>query len=178
MVASVLSGSVDVTDLDVIVSYIRLNRVDGRKVIFVGNGGSAAIANHAVADFEKNAGVRAVSLTDNPEIITAYGNDQDFTLAFANRLDVITNEEDIVIFISSSANSANLVEAAKVANSKGAFVFGLLGNHGGKLLEHCEAALLIRHDDTQVTEDVNSMFMHLLFREVMDGKPRELYVRP
>lgn len=108
------------------------------KVIILGNGGSAANASHLANDLNKTPldrlGVRALSLTDNLPWITAIGNDFGYEYIFVHQLERLLGQNDLVIAISSSGNSENVLKAVEFANSNGNVTVGILGFGGGKLL--------------------------------------------
>jgi D-sedoheptulose 7-phosphate isomerase len=89
----------------------------GGKVIFVGNGGSAAIASHQAVDYWKNGGVRAIAFND-PALLTCVGNDYGFEQTFAKPIEMFADPDDLVIAISSSGRSANILNAARAARVK------------------------------------------------------------
>lgn len=112
--------------------------LSGKKIIFAGNGGSFADAQHLAAEFAgrfmiERKPLNGVCLGTNSSLITAIGNDYDFESIFARELDAIGHEGDIFIPISSSGNSKNLVRAADMAKHKSISVFCLLGRDGGDL---------------------------------------------
>ena len=111
-------------------------REDGRQILLAGNGGSAAAASHMACDLGKgtvdytNAAFRrfrVVSLSDNAALITAIGNDLSYEDIFVEQLKMVMSAGDVVVFISSSGNSPNLVRAAAYAREHGATTVGLLG---------------------------------------------------
>lgn len=89
----------------------------GKQVFFIGNGGSAAIASHMTADFMKNGGMKTYSLYDN-SVTTCMGNDYGYEFIFSRPLEFLGNEEDLLVAISSSGNSQNIVNAIEVAQKK------------------------------------------------------------
>mgnify|MGYP000865275520 CR=1 FL=1 len=117
------------------------------KVIIFGNGGSAANASHLANDLNKtplnSLGVRALSLTDNVPWITAIGNDFGYEFIFVNQLERLLEINDLVIAISSSGNSENVIKAVEYANSKGNKTIGILGFGGGKLKDKVNLPVLI-----------------------------------
>ena len=95
-------------------------------LFFIGNGGSSAIASHMTADFMKNGGMRTYSLYDNA-VITCMGNDYGYEYAFSKPMEFLVREDDLVVAISSSGNSLNIINAIKTAKRKGAEVITLTG---------------------------------------------------
>lgn len=98
----------------------------GKQVFFIGNGGSAAIASHMTADFMKNGGMKTYSLYDN-SVTTCMGNDYGYEYIFSRPLEFLANEKDVLVAISSSGNSQNIVNAIQVAQKKGCVVVTLSG---------------------------------------------------
>ncbi len=99
---------------------------DGRQVFFIGNGGSAAIASHMTADFMKNGGMKTYSLYDN-SVTTCMGNDYGYEHIFSRPMEFLANPEDLLVAISSSGNSQNIVNAIQVAQKKKMQVITLSG---------------------------------------------------
>ena len=98
----------------------------GKKVFFICNGGSSAIASHMTADFMKNGGMKTYSLYDN-SVTTCMGNDYGYEYIFSRPLEFLANEKDVLVAISSSGNSQNIVNAIQVAQRKGCIVITLSG---------------------------------------------------
>lgn len=101
-------------------------KMNGKQVFFVGNGGSAAIASHMTADFMKNGGMKTYSLYDS-SVTTCMGNDYGYEYIFSRPLEFLANEHDLLVAISSSGNSKNIVNAIKVAKQKGCVVITFSG---------------------------------------------------
>lgn len=99
---------------------------EGKQVFFIGNGGSAAIASHMTADFMKNGGMKTYSLYDN-SVTTCMGNDYGYEFIFSRPMEFLANEGDLLVAISSSGNSQNIVNAIQVAQNKGMQVVTLSG---------------------------------------------------
>lgn len=100
----------------------------GKQVFFIGNGGSAAIASHMTADFMKNGGMKTYSLYDN-SVTTCMGNDYGYESIFSRPLEFLSNKEDLLVAISSSGNSQNIINAIEVARKRGCIVVTLSGFH-------------------------------------------------
>lgn len=146
------------------------------KQIFVaGNGGSAGTANHFVCDFGKNAvrqpdgylkpgprRFRILSISDNIEKLTALGNDIAFEEIFRQQLINLMNEGDVLIIVSASGNSPNLVRACEYAKEKKAHIIILAGFSGGKIKDFAEAALIIPLKEYEQIEDVHLIIFHML----------------
>lgn len=141
---------------------------EGRQVFVMGNGGSAATASHLATDLGKTAAapgrppVRCISLADNVPFITAIGNDLSFDEVFSRQLENLLGPGDLVILVSGSGNSRNLVKAARLANARGALTVGLLGFDGGKLRSMVRIALVVPSDQYGVIEDLHMGIGHIL----------------
>ena len=101
-------------------------KIEGKRVFFIGNGGSAAIASHMTADFMKNGGMKTYSLYDN-SVTTCMGNDYGYEYVFSRPLELLANENDILTAISSSGNSQNIVNAIQAAQRKNMNVITFTG---------------------------------------------------
>lgn len=140
----------------------------GRQVFIMGNGGSAATASHIATDLSKTAEVagrapvKCLSLADNTAFITAVGNDLSFDDIFSRQLENLLNPKDVVILVSGSGNSKNLLKAAKLANARGALTVGLLGFDGGKLKALVNIPLLVSSDQYGAIEDLHMGIGHVL----------------
>ncbi len=138
-----------------------------KQVFVAGNGGSAAAANHFVCDFGKNAvkaplrRFRMISVSDNVEKITALGNDISFEEIFRQQLINLMNEGDLLILISASGNSPNLVKACEYAREKHAKIITLSGFGGGKIKEFADAAIPIQLTGYEQIEDIHMILLHM-----------------
>ena len=138
------------------------------QIFTAGNGGSAALAVHLAADFGKNVAgpndkfPRILSLCCNSSTLTAIGNDCGYENTFSFQLRNLMNSGDLVVLISSSGNSPNIIEAAKFAKAGGATVIGLSGFSGGKLKELSDVSLHVPCDVYELVEDAHSFFCHAI----------------
>ena len=160
-----------------------LRHYDREDTIYViGNGGSSATANHMVCDFNKGVSLslskpfHVVSLTDNIPSVMAYGNDVGFEDVFYLPLKQWLKPTDMVIAISGSGNSHNIIKAVTYAKSIGAEILGLEGYDGGKLKGIADINIHAKVNDMQIAEDVHMTFVHvamqLLWKTLMarEGK--------
>ena len=138
------------------------------KQIFVaGNGGSAAAANHFVCDFGKNAveapkrRFRILSLSDNAAKITAFGNDVSFKEIFRQQLINLMNDGDLLILISASGNSPDLVRACEYAVEKNAGIMTLSGFGGGKISTFADASITMQMTCYEQIEDLHMILLHM-----------------
>ena len=142
----------------------------GNKVITCGNGGSASTASHYITDWNKMVNIatgkkfRGVSLCDNIGLITAYGNDLSYADVFAGQIDALMDEGDLLVAVSGSGNSPNVLKAIEAARRVGGAVLGVVGYDGGKMLALCDHSVHIPSFDMQLCEDVHLMFGHMVMK--------------
>jgi D-sedoheptulose 7-phosphate isomerase len=144
----------------------------GNKIIFFGNGGSAADAQHLATEltvrFKKDRrALPAIALTTDTSALTAIGNDLGFKYVFSRQLEAIGKSGDICIAITTSGNSLNLIEAMKVANEKRLKTFCFSGNDGGKIKKFASHSILI---PSIVTADIQviQIFIGQIFCEILE----------
>ena len=139
-----------------------------RTVFIFGNGGSAATASHLACDLAKTASMpgqprlRALALTDNVPLLTAWGNDDSYDVVFAEQLRTFVRWRDVVIAISASGNSPNVLRGVEVAREAGAVVVGITGFGGGKLQALCDICLVVPSHDYGPVEDLHMIFVHAI----------------
>ena len=142
----------------------------GGTVYTFGNGGSAASASHMVCDFNKGVcydldkKFRFVCLNDNVPIMLAIANDDSYDNVFLNQLKGRLSKNDVVIAISGSGNSGNIVNAVSYAKEIGAKIIGVTGYSGGKLIKLADYHLHAPIDDMQIAEDIQMVFNHLMMK--------------
>jgi D-sedoheptulose 7-phosphate isomerase len=146
---------------------------NGKKIIFFGNGGSASDAQHLAAELvckykKKRNAISAISLSTDTSVITSIGNDIDFKFIFSRQIEAIGSPGDIVIAITTSGNSNNLVEAIKAANKKKLITFCLSGNNGGKLKKYVKFPILIPSSVTSQTQ-VLEILIGQIFCEFLEN---------
>jgi D-sedoheptulose 7-phosphate isomerase len=140
----------------------------GRHVFVMGNGGSAATAASIAVDFSKTAaakGARAwkcISLSENTAFITAMSNDHTFDDIFVKQLEILLGPGDVVLVISGSGNSVNLIKAVRFARARRARTAALLGSNGGKLKGLVDAAVVVACDQYGVVEDLHLSISHII----------------
>ena len=148
----------------------------GSTIYVMGNGGSAATDSHMVCDFNKGVSLntgrkfKLICLNDNIPIITAIANDISYDKIFELQLKDVVTKDDLVLAISGSGNSKNIVNAVSYAKSIGTKIVGMTGYHGGKLRELADYHLHVPVDDMQVTEDFHMIFVHMMMRLFSAGK--------
>jgi D-sedoheptulose 7-phosphate isomerase len=151
----------------------------GTTVFIMGNGGSAATASHFASDFNKGLSWRKASrfrfhcLNDNVPTITAYANDVGYEDIFVEQLRNLLRPGDIVVAISGSGNSANVIKAVKWANANGGRTVSMTGYDGGELRRLASSGVHVPIDDMQVTEDIHMIFDHLCYAVLGRRLPAE-----
>ena len=140
---------------------------NGGKLIVAGNGGSAADAQHLVAEFVARLTVnrpalRAIALTVDSSILTAIGNDFGFEDVFVRQMEALGRPGDIFLGISTSGNSKNILKALRLAREMGILTVGLTGSGGGKMREFCDHNLVVPSDVTMNIQESHLALEHIL----------------
>jgi D-sedoheptulose 7-phosphate isomerase len=171
---SALLVAIDTQQVSMVANLLFECWQDNRRLVFCGNGGSGSTSTHMVCDFQKNIWLdggkpfEVISLTDSPALLLAWGNDTDFSNVFAGQARTWLRKDDILIAISGSGNSPNVLEAVKVAQEVGAISVGLCGYGGGKLAAITDHALVADLRNMQLVEDVHMILCHILFSALRD----------
>jgi D-sedoheptulose 7-phosphate isomerase len=145
---------------------------NGKKILTCGNGGSASTASHYVTDWNKMVSLttskkfRGVCLCDNMGLITAYGNDLSYEDVFAGQVDALMDEGDLLIAVSGSGNSPNVLKAVEAARRAGGKVLGVVGYDGGKLMPLCDHSVWVQCFDMQLCEDMHLIFGHMVMKRL------------
>jgi len=161
---------IDKKELDNAISIVYNAWQNDKQIITIGNGGSSLTALHFITDWNKSIylsskkSFRGRSLVDNIGLNMAYGNDISFNDIFSEQLKNVMQKGDLVIAISGSGNSENVIRAVNYANENGAVTLGLSGFDGGKLKELVNHSIWINVQDMQITEDLHSIFGHILMQ--------------
>ncbi len=139
----------------------------GYKILICGNGGSAADSQHFAAEivgrFEKERkAFPAVALTTDTSALTAIGNDYGFDKVFSRQVEALGEKGDILVGISTSGNSENVIKAVEKAKEMGIFTVGFLGKDGGKLKDIVDKAFIVRHSNTARIQEVHLTLEHTL----------------
>ncbi len=139
----------------------------GNKILICGNGGSAADAQHFAAEivgrFEKERkGYPAIALTTDTSALTAIGNDYGFEHIFSRQVEALGKKGDILIGISTSGNSQNVIKAVEAAKDMGIFTVGFLGKDGGKLKDIVDTAFIVNHQKTARIQEVHLTLEHAI----------------
>ena len=155
-------------EIQKVITVLHDARLDGRQVFILGNGGSAATASHFACDLGKGTEApgtpcfRAFALTDNMPLFSAYANDCGYEQVFARQLANLMQPGDVVIAISGSGNSANVLNAIRLAREGGATTIGLVGFDGGRLGEMVDLCLHVENHCMEQVEDIHLMLEHLV----------------
>lgn len=140
---------------------------NGGKLVIFGNGGSAADAQHIAAELtgrfrKKRESLPALALTTNTSVLTSLGNDYGFNEIFSRQVSSLVNKKDVVIAISTSGNSENVVEGVKKAKEKGAYVIGFTGSDGGKMEPIVELCIKVPSDVVSHIQEGHIVIGHIL----------------
>lgn len=140
---------------------------DGRKILFAGNGGSAADAQHWAGElvsrfYYDRPGLPAIALTTDTSILTAIGNDYGYDYTFARQIEALGQAGDVFVAISTSGNSPNIIRAVDAAKSKGVKVIGFTGQDGGKLAPLADLSFRVPSDETPRIQEGHEFIGHLL----------------
>jgi D-sedoheptulose 7-phosphate isomerase len=173
-----LRGLKDVLDrlplgpIDKIIQAIEQARDEGRQIFVIGNGGSAATASHMMNDLCKGTlghkgdapwpRMRVIALTDNVSLMTAWANDTDFNHVFSEPLKNLAQRGDVLVAISASGNSPNIIAAVEAAKQIGVTVIGFGGFTGGKLSQMADISLVVPSDGYGPVEDVHMILDHII----------------
>ena len=139
----------------------------GGKILLMGNGGSAADSQHIAAEIvgrfkKERRGLAAIALTTDTSIITSVGNDYGYDYIFARQIEALCRPEDVVIGITTSGNSKNVVAGIEEANKLGATTIGLTGGSGGKMNELCKYNLVMPSSETARIQEAHIFVGHSL----------------
>ncbi len=141
----------------------------GGKVLLIGNGGSAADAQHIAGELvgnldhaRKRRALPAMALTTNTSILTAIGNDHGYDQVFARKVEAFAGPADLLVAITTSGNSANILRGVSAAKKKGARVIGFCGRGGGKLKALADLPIVIPSDNTQRIQESHITIGHII----------------
>ena len=139
--------------------------VAGNKVLLFGNGGSAADAQHISAELtgrfvKERKALPAIALTTDTSALTAIGNDYGYDVIFERQVEALANKGDVLIGISTSGNSPNVLKALKAGREKGCLTIGLSGRDGGKMNELCDKNIVIPSNTTARIQEMHILIGH------------------
>ncbi len=171
-----LLAAVDERAVEAVIDVLLRARAAGKRIFVLGNGGSAATANHLAADLAVGAGPRpfdAVSLAANATLLTAASNDFGFDAVFRRQLEGHTHPGDVVIALSASGRSVNVLEAVQYARENGCVTVAFTGFDGGTLRDAVDVAVHVPTRDGEYgpTEDVHVVLQHVMlaYLRLQDG---------
>jgi D-sedoheptulose 7-phosphate isomerase len=171
-----LAKKLDAAAFQAAIDVVKAAFEGGRQIITCGNGGSAYAASHYVTDWSKmvtratGKKLRGISLCDNIGLVTAFANDVAFDEIFAGQLRSILEPGDLLVAISGSGNSPNVVKAVEYANGAGAVTLAVVGYDGGRLKQLARHVVWVPSYDMQLCEDVHLMFGHMVMKALC-GSP-------
>jgi D-sedoheptulose 7-phosphate isomerase len=157
-----------VEKIEGVIEILQKARIERKSVFIFGNGGSAATASHFACDLNKGAicsgqpRFKAVALTDNMPLVYAWANDSAYEDVFAEQLKNYLEPGDVVIGISGSGRSRNVVDALKLANSRGATTLAFTGFDGGEVKDIAQLYIIVPSNSMEQTEDIHLLLEHLI----------------
>ena len=154
-------------EIDKIVNLIIKALTKNKKIIIFGNGGSAADAQHIAAEFLgrykiKRKSIPAIALTSNSSTTTAIANDYDFNDVFSRQCESLVSKNDIVMCISTSGNSQNVIKGLKASKKNGGLTIGLLGNNGGKIKNIVDIPLVVNSTSVPRIQEAHRVIYHII----------------
>jgi len=155
-----------VKDIALAAQMIAICFKSGNKLLIAGNGGSAADAQHIVAEFVgkfyriDRPALPAIALNTNTSILTAIGNDFSYDMTFQRQVEALGQKGDILYAISTSGNSRNLIEAIKVANSRGMHIIALTGETGGEMAAVSHVTIRVPSTNTPIIQNAHITISH------------------
>lgn len=168
---------INIECINEVINVLEMAREKNADIYVFGNGGSAATASHYCCDFNKGISgeikgnkYRFHCLSDNVPTMMAIANDIAYEEVFREQLKGVLRSDDLVIGISGSGNSSNVVNAVQYARQVGCKVIGITGYHGGKLKELADYHLDAEIEDMQISEDVHMIFDHLMMSVIRSSK--------
>jgi len=170
LVLDLLSSEV----IDLVIDTMHAARIGGHRIFVMGNGGSASTATHMVCDLAKNTrkpgwpSFKVIGLADNMAIFSALANDEGYENVFVQQLANLVEPGDVVVAISASGNSKNVLNAVDFANKIGAITVGFTGFDGGKLGKMSKINLHVPSDCIEQVEDIHLMLEHLIAKSLRE----------
>jgi len=166
----------NLTEIEKCGKYCCQALADGHTIFFMGNGGSAADSQHLAAEFvgrfqKERKGLPAVALTTDTSILTAVGNDYGFERVFSRQVEALVRVGDVVVGLSTSGNSPNVVKALEVAKEIGAVTIGMTGKSGGKMADICDLCIKVPADITARIQETHIFIGHIVCELVDEEAP-------
>lgn len=164
--------NLDRNEIETFIQILNNARERGNNIFIMGNGGSASTASHFTCDFNKGVSYdcdnkkrfKFICLNDNTAINMAYANDISYEDIFIEPMKNFFNKGDVVIGLSGSGNSQNVINAIEYANENGGITVGLTGYNGGKLKQICKYSVNANIDDMQISEDIHMIICHMIMQ--------------
>ncbi len=146
---------------------------DGKRIFFFGNGGSAADAQHLAAELsgryrKERRGLPGIALTTDTSAITAIGNDYEYDYIFERQVEALAEEGDLLIGISSTGNSTNVIRAFNAGKNAGCITLGLSGKGGGRMNDNCDINIVVPSDSTARVQEMHILIGHILCQAIDD----------
>lgn len=171
---SEVANKISIQDLTAVIDSIERAANSGNKVITCGNGGSALTASHFITDWNKMVNVRTgkkfrgICLADNVGLMTAFANDLSYADIFSGQLNTIMDENDLLVVVSGSGNSKNVIKCVEAARLLKGRVIGILGFDGGELKSLCDLSVVVPSFDMQICEDLHLSVGHLVMKRLVN----------
>ncbi len=170
---------IDRKDIEKLETWLEDARINGKHVFVLGNGGSAAAASHWVCDFGKGINVgdskrlKIFAPSDHTSIFTAYGNDNAYDETLLEQIKNLLEPGDLVISLSVSGSSGNLVKAQQYAKEAGARTVCIVGDYNGKLIDISDFSIVLQSKNYGVDEDIHLILEHAISQNMKRSIQRE-----
>ena len=177
--ANVISNSIDlVPEIELSINHIVTAIKKKHKIILLGNGGSAADAQHIAAELLgkynlKRPSYPAIALTSNSSTITALSNDYSYNVVFSRQCESLVQKGDVVIGISTSGNSKNVLKGLQMAKKKGGITIGLLGSNGGSIRKLVDIPIIVKSSLTPRIQEAHRTIYHIVCEQVENALSME-----
>lgn len=147
--------------------------IQRKKILFFGNGGSAADAQHLAAEFsgrykKERRGLPGIALTTDSSVLTAIGNDYEYDYVFERQVEALANAGDLLFGISSTGNSANVIRAFNLGKMLGCKTLGLSGRGGGRMNGNCDLNIVVPSDVTARVQEMHILIGHIICQAIDD----------
>lgn len=140
---------------------------NGKKLLLAGNGGSAADAQHIAGELVNRFGfdrpaIAAVAISTDTSVLTSIANDYDYKLIFSRQIEALGNTGDVLISLSTSGNSENIIEGIRAAKQKGIITIGMTGSAGGKMSDMCDLVIHAPSSSTPRIQEIHILVAHII----------------
>jgi D-sedoheptulose 7-phosphate isomerase len=167
--------NLEIKKLDKLIKILKSKYKKKKKFFICGNGGSAANANHISNDFmlgfnKSKIGFPIISLSSNLSKISCIANDVGYEKIFSHQLKILGHKDDLLIILSGSGNSKNIIEAVKIAKKMKIYTFGLIGYDGGKVKKILDNYIHFKTKDMQICEDMQMIAMNYVMKKIYNQK--------